>query len=243
MPTDDLAEYCLLAAVGYCCFAYYEVVGRLAGARGVDFGPLLRTPLDGAIPYWPVFVLPYALAFVLPLAVAVAVARHGGLPAFRRVFFVYLGLLVAHFMFYLALPTSASGIMLKETGLGTGVLGLAVRFFYRLAPPWNAFPSFHVGGGWFFYRVLARWAPRAGAAYLVWFLLMTFGTAAIKIHWVLDGLGGWLAAELAYRFVLLPLEARGFGEWNWPSLERRVAAHALPLLVLGAGLAYSLLHG
>lgn len=236
----DILEAALLAAVGYVGFGYYEVVGRLAALRGSDFSRFLHTRLDDAIPFLPVFVLPYALAFVLPAVVAVFVARLGGLFELRRVFFAYLGLLFLHFAFYLAVPTSAAGVMLAPSAVPAGILSAGVLFFYRLAPPWNAFPSFHVAGGWFFYRVLARWKPRAARVYRAWFWLMFVGTVAIKIHWLADGAAGWLLAEAWHRFVAAPMEARGACAWTWSSTRLRLAAHAIPLVLLGAGLGLAL---
>lgn len=240
MKKGDGVEAALLAALGYLCFGFYEVVGRLAALRGFDLGPHLRTPIDDAIPFLPLFVLPYSLAFVMPVVTAVAVAVHGGLHSFRRVFFAYLGLLFVHFALYLAFPTSASGVMLPEAALGDGWLDWGVSFFYRLSPPWNACPSFHVAGAWFFYRILHRWAPRASRAYAVWFWIMFVSIAAIKIHWVIDGVAGWLLAEAWYRWVFVPVEARGGCSWEWSSPGQRLAVHLVPIFLLGAGLAWAL---
>lgn len=236
----DLAEVFLLALLGYVSFSYYLVVGMLAGLRGWDLGDRLRTPLDDAIPYVPVFVLSYALAYLLPLGAAFLVARLGGLAAFRRGFFAYLGLLFLHFAFWLAFPSSARGIMRPLDEVSRGAFADGVRLFYVIAPPWNAFPSFHVAGCWFFYRVLDRWAPGPARAYQAWFWTMFASTLALKLHWLLDAVAGLLVAEAFYRRVFLPLEDRGACSWTWASTQHRLAALAVPLLALGAGLGFSL---
>ncbi|MCX5788074.1 MAG: phosphatase PAP2 family protein [Elusimicrobia bacterium] len=232
----DIVEALLLGAAGWLAFAYYEVVGRLAALRGTDLGPMLHSRLDDAMPYLPILVFPYALAFVMPVVAAIILARKGGLHAFRRGFFAYLGLLALHFMVYLSFPSSARGIMLPAEAVSRGAFAWAVNIFYGAAPPWNAFPSFHVAGCWFFYRVLARWAPRPARIYHAWFWVMAVGTAAIKIHWVADAAAGFLLAEAYYRVVLVPLEARGACGWTWESERARLAAHVVPLFALAAGL-------
>ena len=236
---DDIVEAVLLGVMAYACFAYYAVVVRLAAMRGTDLAPLLHTRLDDAMPYMSVFAIPYALAYVMPVWAAVVLAREGGLPAFRRGFFGYLGLQGLHYAFYVAFPSSSFALMPSADALSRSMLGAWVRFFYDLSPLWNAFPSFHVAGCWFFYRVLARWAPRPARVYHAWFWTMAVGTAAIKIHWVVDGAAGFLAAEVYYRLVQTPLEARFACDWTWDSAKARLAAHlgALAALLAGLGLA------
>lgn len=237
---SDLAELALLGLVGYVSFAYYAVVGVVAGARGWDLGGALRTPVDGWVPYLPVFAFSYGLAYVLPLLAAVCVARTGGLAAFRRGFFAYLGLLVLHFAIWLAFPTSARGIMLPEAEVARGTFAAQVRFFYAIAPPWNAFPSFHVAGCWFFYRVLARWEPGPARWYQAWFWTMFVSTLALKLHWFLDAVGGLAVAEAYFRSVYRPLDERGAFAWTWESTRARFAALIVPLILLAAGLGLSL---
>lgn len=236
----DLAELALLGLLGYVSFAYYAVVGAVAGARGWDLGGWLRTPVDGWVPYVPVFAYSYGLAYLLPLLAAVWVARSGGLPAFRRGLFAYLGLLVLHFAIWLAFPTSARDIMLSEAEVSRGTFAAEVRFFYAIAPPWNAFPSFHVAGCWFFYRVLARWEPGPARWYQAWFWTMFASTLALKLHWFLDAVAGLAVAEAYFRSVHQPLDERGAFAWTWGSARARFAALIVPLILLAAGLALSL---
>lgn len=236
MQRDDLAEVALLASAGYVSFAYYPVIGWLAGTRGMDFGPLLRTPVDDAIPYLPVFALSYGLAYVAPMASAVGVLKARGMPAFRRVFFGYVGLLALHYAFWIAFPSSARGVMVAPDVVDSGAWAPAVRAFYGVAPPWNAFPSFHVAGCWYFYRVLPPGRPLWARLYSLWFFTMFASTLALKLHWFLDAVFGWLAAEAFYRAVHRPLEARGACAWAWESTRVRLATLMAPLIGLAAAL-------
>ncbi|MBI4345205.1 MAG: phosphatase PAP2 family protein [Elusimicrobia bacterium] len=236
MDRDDLAEVALLGLVGYVSFAYYPVVGWLAGTRGTDFGPLLRTPVDDAIPYLPVFALSYGLAYIAPMAAALAVLKLRGMPAFRRVFFGYLGLLALHYAFWIAFPSSARGVMLAPEAVSSGSWAPAVRVFYGIAPPWNAFPSFHVAGCWYFYRVMPPGRAAWSRLYLLWFLTMFASTLALKLHWFMDSVFGWLAAEAFYRAVHRRLEATDACAWTWDSTRARLTALGAPLLGLAAAL-------
>src|SRR4029079_3188464 len=97
-------------------------------------------------------------------------------------------------------------------------------------------PSLHVSACWFFYRVLAKHYPRLRWPYLVWFAGMLAGTAAIKIHYLADGLTGLVLAEAAWRGVLLPLERRGACAWTWRSEALRFVVHWTILAALLAGI-------
>ncbi|MBI5201819.1 MAG: phosphatase PAP2 family protein [Elusimicrobia bacterium] len=240
MKRDDYAEIALLGLAGYLSFAYYPVVGWLAGTRGSDFGPLLHTRVDDWVPYLPWLALSYGLAYLAPVAAAFAVAREGGMPAFRRAFFGYLGLLAAHYAFWIAFPSSARGVMLPAETIARGGWAPAVNAFYGIAPPWNAFPSFHVAGCWYFFRALPRLNASWRKLYLVWFLTMFASTLALKLHWFLDAVSGWLVAEAYYRAVAGPLEAKGACDWTWESTRARLTAVAAPLAFLAAGLGFSL---
>ncbi len=237
--TGDVIEGVLLGATGYVCFSFYIVIGRLASWRGVDLTPWLRTRLDDAIPFMPVFVIPYALAFAAPVLAGLLIARYGGLFAVRRAFFAYFALVAAHFLLYLLVPTSAGPLFMPDSEL-RGALPSLVRFFYGLSPPWNAWPSLHVAGGWFLCRALKPLAPRAALAFQGWFWLMFASTAAIKIHWVADGIAGFVLAEGAFRRILRPLERQGACSWRWPSPRLRLAVHAGALILASAGLLASL---
>lgn len=234
----DVLEIVALILTGYACHLYYNVIGHLASLRGLDLGTHLLTPLDRRIPYTAFFVLFYQIAYFVPgVVVILLLVRIGAAVAtIRRIVLAFLALLFVHYALYLLVPTSAAAIRLPDAMLGSGTLADMVRGQYRLATIWCAWPSLHVSACWFFYRVLARTYPRLRTAYLVWFAGMLAGTAAIKIHYLADGLTGLVLAEAAWRGVLLPLERSGACAWMWRSETMRLALHWILLAGLLGGI-------
>ena len=197
----------LLVAQSY--HLYHNLIGHLASLRGVDYGPLLVTPLDAWIGYIPELVWAYQLAYLAPAAMLLMLLARLGpdVVIFRRIFVSLVTLLSIHFVLYLLLPTSGAWVRLPDAALGEGLSAELVRVQYRLATTWCACPSLHVSGCWLLYRVVAPHYPRARLVWLGWLLLMWAGTASIKIHYAVDGILGLTIAELVYRNVLLRLVA------------------------------------
>jgi hypothetical protein len=224
-----------LLSTGYAYHLYYNLVGHVASLRGVDFGPRLLTWLDRAVPYMPFWVHFYQVAYLVPLVVVAVLIRNLGLdlPRFRRIVFAFVLMLTVHYVLYLSVPTSARAVRLPEEALGEGILGRLVRYQYRLATVWCAWPSFHVAAGWYLFRLLLRHSRIARWIHLAWFSGMLFGTVAIKIHYILDGLTGLGIAEVAYRGVFLKLEAARAFEADAPSAGRLAGYGAVLLLLLG----------
>lgn len=234
----DAVEVTALILTGYACHLYYNLIGHISSLRGVDFGPHLLTPIDRLIPYMPVWVHAYQLAYFMPGAVlALLLIRLGAdAPAVRRILLAFLSLLFLHYALYLLLPTSARAIRLPDDTLGSGILGSLVRYQYRLATVWCAWPSFHASACWLFCRLLGRHFRRASWVYLVWYVAMLIGTVSIKIHYVMDAATGLLLGEAAYRLVFVRLERSSSLSWTWRSNGARVAIHGVTVLVLLAGI-------
>jgi len=234
----DCVEIALIVLTGYGCHLYYNLVGHLASLRGVDLGPVLLTPLDRSIPFSPGWVWFYQLCYFAPLVALVLLLPHllRDIGATRRIIIAFLSMLLLHFTLYLVFPTSARSVRVPESSLGSGLLGALVRYEYRIATVWCAWPSLHVSAAWFFFRVLARVRRWAGLVYLVWFCGMFVGTFAIKIHYVADAMTGLIIGECAYRFILLRLDRAGaFADWGH-NRTLRLLAHVAFLALLIAGL-------
>lgn len=236
--TADVLELALLLAAGYAYHLYYNLVGHVASLRGRDLGPYLLTPLDRAVPYMPFWVHFYQLAYLAPLAVVAVLIRRLrlDLPRFRRIVLAFLAMLSVHYALYLLVPTSARDLRLPEEVLGEGLAGRLVRYQYRLATVWCAWPSFHVAAGWYLLRLLFRYCTAAPWIYLVWFAGMCVGTVAIKIHYVLDGLTAIAVAEASYRAVYLRMEASGACAWDPRGARLRLVAYAAAVAGLLGGL-------
>ena len=234
----DVVEIALTIGIGYGCHLYYNLVGHMASLRGIDHGPSLVTLLDRAVPFLPLLAPFYAVAYFAPLLVLALILPRIGrdAPAYRRIILSFLALLAVHFAIYLLWPTSAKAVRIEDAQIGTGPFAAIVRSQYRLATAWCAWPSLHVSACWFFYRVLARYRPLASRFTLVWFVGMFVGTFGIKIHFIADGVAGFLLSEGAYRFVLLPLDRTG--ALRLPTVPRavRFAILGLALGLIGTGL-------
>ena len=230
----DLIEIALVTLTGYACHLYYNLIGHIASLRGVDAGPHLLTAVDRAIPYMPFWVNFYQLAYFMPgVVLALVFARNGlDVPAVRRILVAFLSLLFAHYGLYLAVPASAAAVRLPDAALGAGTLGGLVRYQYALATIWCAWPSLHVSACWFFFRLLATHYRRLRWIYLGWFVGMVVGTAAIKIHYVLDAATGLVLGECAFRFVLAPLTRRNALARRSGSQPRRILVHLAVLVFL-----------
>jgi len=90
-------------------FTFYNPIGELGKARGLDYGPLFHPnegwlyELDRAIPLIPEFVFPYVAAYALPLVWLGSLLYTRGLDmgAIRRFFLTQMALItVAFFVFY-----------------------------------------------------------------------------------------------------------------------------------------------
>ena len=231
-----LVEAITAILIGYSCHLYYNLIGHLSSLRGVDFGPWLLTPLDRAIPYLRLGVHPYQIAYFMPglVLVLLLIKFRMDTPAVRRVVVTFLWLLFTHYALYLLFPVSARSIRLADDAVGAGMLGDLVRYQYRLATVWCAWPSLHVSACWFFYRVLAQHYRRFRWVYLAWFVAMVIGTVTIKIHYVLDGVMAMVLGEVAYRFVFVRFERTHALGWP-PNTVRAVIQLAL-LAALLAGI-------
>jgi hypothetical protein len=183
------------------------------------------------MPSWVHF---YQVAYFVPaVAIILLLVRIGtDLPTVRRIVLAFLVLLSVHYALYLLLPTSARVMRLDDAALGEGLLGELVRYQYRIATPWCAWPSLHVSACWFFYRPFARRFPLLRWPYLIWLLGMFVGTFAIKIHYIADGVTGFILAEAAYRFVYLRFEREGAFRWEGVSSRTRILVLLAVIAVL-----------
>lgn len=236
----DAVEILAIILSGYACHLYYNLVGHLASLRGVDFGPFFVTALDQALPYGAFWVHFYQIAYFMPSLVLLSLFPRIGLDvtAYRRMVFSFLCLLFTHYVLYLAVPTSARAIRLSPEALGGGLLGDLVRYQYRLATVWCAWPSLHVSACWYFYRLFARKYPTLRWIYLAWFAGMFVSTAAIKIHYALDAVTGFLLGEAAFTLVLVRLERSRAFAWSWRNETLRAVVHLGILALLFAGLPF-----
>lgn len=181
----------LLFAGGYYAIASW---GATDGAAS------LRTPIDGAIPFWPASVIAYA--WVYPAAFLPAFVVRST-PLFRRVLIAYLLVIGLSFISFLLFPVSASGLRPPVDSLdpsrfpewGTALL-------YRLDPPVNLFPSLHLGLATLSAFACRRAHRRIGTLALLALALAAVSVCTVKQHFVVDALAGLALGFAAYTLVV-----------------------------------------
>ncbi len=188
----------------------YNRIGEISASRGTDFGPLLEVPMDAAVAFVPVFVIPYMFAWVFPplLIGYLMFVTKTEPPSFRSVFLSLSVLMLACYTLWIAFPVRV-GLRIDEPFLAAGGwLEQLVMFNYQQSSHWNACPSFHVAGPWFFYRIARELSPRLPRVYLGIVLAIIISTVFIRIHYLADILGGILISELVIRMVFQRLRKR-----------------------------------
>lgn len=172
----------------------YWVINHFSAGRPAHS---LETGLDRAIP----LVVPWVFVYVLAIPACVAPALLTTDRArFRTVCASYSAALILSALTFLVYPVTVPRPPLPGHGIGLGVLALT----WRLDPPYNCFPSLHVG-----LDVLAAagcsGSPRSWVMVL-WVLagLISISTVLVKQHYVLDVLGGLFLAWFALRVAQHP---------------------------------------
>lgn len=189
---------------------FYNPIGNVAASRGVDYGPLLNTPLDSMVPLSVVFIIPYTALWALPIAMLVMLSRRASVtPADIRRFSVGFGSLMGVcYLLWIAFPMQVTLRADEETLTSLGWMGSFTWLTYQNASMWNCCPSFHVASPWFVCRIMWMYCDKVP----IWVRVLTVGvimaTVFIRIHYLLDIVGGILVSEGVYRFVLVPLQKR-----------------------------------
>lgn len=187
----------------------YNPLGTLAGQRGMDFSPFLKTPLDALVPYLPIFVIPYLFIWFFPIVLTGflfwKLGIHDSSP-YLRLALALLVLMGSCYVIWLLLPVQVD-LRLPETALRqSGWLGELTLLNYSVATQWNACPSFHVACPWFLYRALQQHLPGRHPIFLALALSIIFSTVFIRIHYLADIVCGIVISELIFRCVLQRLE-------------------------------------
>ncbi len=154
----------------------------------------IALPIDGKIPFLPVFIIFYILAYVQWITGFVRIARES-----REVCYHFLsGEMIAKLIcmaFFLLLPTTLT----RPEVTGNGIFERLTRLIYTVDQPDNLFPSLHCLESWICFRgALARkGTSRVGKVVSLIFTLLVFAsTVFIKQHFVLDIVGGVAVCEI-----------------------------------------------
>lgn len=182
----DLLLTLLLGAASVAAFLIYPVL---------DHGPdriFLQTPLDRAIPFVPVMVIPY-LSLIPVIILAAVVFAIAGL---RRLQALTLAVTLAMLVSYLVYAVAQSYVI-RPSPPGRDWLSAAVRHVYALDRPYNDFPSLHTSLAAIVAVLWLRTHRRTGAAIAIWCTLIVASTVLIHQHYLADVAGGLAVAWLA----------------------------------------------
>ena len=154
---------------------------------------VLRTPLDEALPFVPLFAIPYLL--YLPF-VAITLLLFG-FTSWQRFTVLAIAFIFASLtadLFYLFFQTFVQRPSVPGNDLGSQL----VRFVYGHDQPYNDFPSLHTAGSTLCFVAYYRWRRRFGLSVLPVVLAIIVATVLIRQHYLADVGGGIVLAALSY---------------------------------------------
>lgn len=202
-----LYELLLLALLATTVFLYYYVFSMIADSRGINYASIVHLKIDDSIPFFNGFIYAYILQQIVPYFTAYGFYQTDSVEEIRRNVLEFITICVVCQIFYYFFPVNVPLIYRDLLNAAmqaqdrNSLLGLATLWTFEATAPWNAFPSFHIAGGWFCFRVFRRRRPVMKAVFLVYFTLMTISTVTLKMHVLLDLIGGFIVAEGVHRAV------------------------------------------
>ena len=153
----------------------------------------LALPLDGRIPFRPVWIVIYILAYLQWAVGFIVISRESREHCYR----VFAGEIIAKFicgLVFIALPTRIE----RPAVEGGGFIAWLMRLVYAGDLPGNLFPSIHCLESWFCFRgaLGMKRVPRWYAPAMLAFALLVFAsTVLVKQHVLVDIPAGVLVAE------------------------------------------------
>lgn len=204
-PVDGAVVYVLAALPGVLAFLAWRT---LLASTLVSFAPLYfaiailtrsrptHVPdlaLDAALPLQPAWMFVYGSLYLFVVILPLLVVRQREL--FRRAMQAYLTVMIVAYVGFLLYPTAAPR---PDDVLGEGFSAWSLRLAYSLDPPYNCFPSLHVAYAFVSALTCYRVHRGVGIAAALWAALIGVSTLYTKQHYVVDVIGGALAAYVAY---------------------------------------------
>lgn len=193
-----IVSYILLQALGY------HKIGSLSAERHLNYGPFLELTLDKTFPFLPFFIFPYILTWIYPaIAIFFCIKANPGRrrEVFTKFLFSLIILTIMTYLCYLLFPTHYPYRVDLKNLEDDPVLSL-VSYIYQYEPNWNEFPSSHIAFPYLILKILLQYVQNRLflIPYGMMFILTVISVLAIKMHFVLDILGGILLAEVLFIF-------------------------------------------
>lgn len=183
----------LLLVLLACCIQliYIPASNRVTG--GLE--PKLSIDI---FPIWTIWVLPYVLCYLLwfaSFAWVIFKADDRQFHSFLAGCMLTFILSVLTFMFF---PTYVKPVALQ----GNDILTSLLRIFHEQTGRYAALPSGHVYITTLLVLFFGRWFPRSRFLWIMILVIVSLSTLFTGQHYILDVLGGYLAALTGYSFGL-----------------------------------------
>ncbi|RME75751.1 MAG: phosphatase PAP2 family protein [Planctomycetota bacterium] len=192
---DDPVRRAKLIGLALCTILFYFVINRWSVGRPAHS---LHTVLDTWFPFsppWQVFYFGYLFFLLIPVLMIRDVRLLGRAVAA----FVFVQLVA--YAIFLVYPVR----MHRPTDFAiTDVFTWGVAFTYFVDPPYNCFPSLHLGNAVLTALIAWRLDRKVGGWFLLGAALIALSTVFVRQHYVLDVLGGAALAWIGYRLWFRP---------------------------------------
>ena len=206
MPVLRKANYVFLFGA-FNLLAYFLVQSYVSNEYN------FMTPLDKAIPFMPEFVWIYQS--LLPVIAVTMVLLVKSKRLFFNTFWACLAATFIIHVFWISFPSFYPRPELIPEGISEAL----VQFSYDIDNSSNTFPSGHVAFAWImFFGVRgsqkAKEVQGLARLYLLWAIGVSLSTLAIKMHYVVDIVGGIAVASFCF-YTMRELIKR----YNWYAVE------------------------
>ena len=207
----------------------YLVIADVARSRAVWHTPY--SPLDHFMPLRPTWSLVYGAFYLFLILLPIFVVHHQ--EHIRRTFLAYLTVWTSAYVCFVVYPTVAPR---PEEVIGDGFGTWGLRFLYSADPPYNCFPSIHVGHSFVSALTCFRLHRRLGVVATICASLVALSTLYTKQHYVADVVAGIFLACAGYAMFLrnYPLHFVTQNEQRLAPLMAQVTAAIVSLGVAGA---------
>lgn len=166
--------------------------------RTIQGGVVLNTPLDDAIPLWPIWVIPYLLSLLWWAASFIWAAWRMDDDLYRAFVISVVSVMLVSYVVYILFPT----YVLRPAVTGSDWPSRVVAMLYESDRVNNAFPSGHTYNSVLIALYWSRWYPGQWWLWLAITIIVLLSTLFTRQHNLPDLLGGILLAWLSYRFGL-----------------------------------------
>jgi len=206
MPVLRKANYMFIFGV-VNLFTYFLIQSYVSNEYS------FMTPIDSAFPFMPEFVWIYQS--LLPVIAFTMVLLVKSKRLFFNTFWACIAAtLIIHFV-WICFPSFYPRPSFTPEGLSE----ILVQYSYDIDNSSNTFPSGHVAFAWIMY-LGARRSEKAketlglSRLYLLWAIGVSLSTLAIKMHYVVDVIGGLAVASFCFYTVRELIE-----KYNWYTPE------------------------